>query len=44
MPPEDSSDELEESDDMEGARLGACGLAVQEEIEELETDGMTLDV
>lgn len=29
---------------MEGARLRACWLAVEEEIEEFEADGVALDV
>lgn len=44
MPPEDSGDELEEGDDVEGAGLGSWGLAVQEEVEELEPYGVALDI
>jgi hypothetical protein len=42
--PEDGGDELQEGDDVEGADLGACGLAVEEEVEELQADGVALDV
>jgi hypothetical protein len=42
--PEDCGDELKEGDDVEGSCLRAWGLAVEEQIEELQTYGMALDV
>jgi len=44
MSPEDGSNELQEGDDVEGPNLGARGLAVEEEVEELQADGMALNV
>ena len=44
MFPEDGGDELEEGDDVEGTGLGARGFAVEEEVEELEANGVALDV
>lgn len=44
MFPENSGDELEEGDNVEGTGLGARGFAVEEEIEEFEAYGVTLDV
>lgn len=36
--------EVEERDDVAGADLGARGFAIEEEVEELETDGVTLNI
>jgi hypothetical protein len=44
VPPEDCGDELKEGDDVEGADLRARGLTVEKEVEELEADGVALDV
>ena len=44
MSPEDGGDELQEGNDVEGADLGARRLAVEEEVEELEANGVALDV
>lgn len=44
MPPQDRGDELEQRDDVEGPHLGARGLTVEEEVEELEAYGVALDV
>lgn len=44
MAPESRGYELEEGDDVEGAELGAGWLAVQEEVEEFEADGVALDI
>jgi hypothetical protein len=42
--PEDCGDELEEGDDIKGSCLRARRLAVEEQVEELETYGMALEV
>ena len=44
MFPNDGGDELEEGDYVEGTGLGARGLAVEEEVEEFETDRVALSV
>ena len=44
MFPKDGGDELEKGDYVEGAGLGTRGLAVEEEVEEFETDRMALSV
>jgi hypothetical protein len=44
VPPEDCGDELEQGDDVEGSGLRAGGLAVEEEVEQLEAYGMALDI
>lgn len=44
MPPENGGYELEESDDVEGSGLGSWWFAVEEEIKEFKTYGMTLDI
>ena len=44
MSPEDGGDELEEGDDVERSCLRARRRAVEEQVEELETYGMALDV
>lgn len=44
MLPEDGRDELEKGDYVKRPGLGAGGLAVQEEVEEFEADGMALVV
>lgn len=44
MSPEDCGDELEEGNDVEGSCLSARGLAVEEEVEELEAYGVALNV
>lgn len=42
--PDDVGDELEQGDDVQWTGLCAWGLAVEQEVEELETDGMALSV
>jgi len=42
--PEDCGNELQERDNVEGAELRAWLFAVEEEVEELEADGMALGV
>jgi hypothetical protein len=44
VPPEDRRDELQEGDDVQRPDLGARRLAVEEEVEELDADGVALDV
>ena len=42
--PENGGYELQEGDDVEWADSGSWGLAVEEEVEEAETDGVALVV
>lgn len=44
MPPEHCGDELQEGDYVQGPGLCACRLAEEEEIEELEANGVALNV
>lgn len=44
MTPENGGYELEEGDDIKGSGLCTWWLAVEQEIEEFEADGMTLDI
>lgn len=44
MAPEDRGDELEEGYYVEGPDLGPGGFAIEEEVEELEAYGVSLDV
>lgn len=44
MCPELDLDEVEEGDDVAGAELGARGFAEEEEVEEFNADGMTLEI
>jgi hypothetical protein len=42
--PEVDFDEVQEGDDRQRSGLGACGFAVEEEVEEFEADGVALRV
>ena len=44
MAPEDCCNELEEGNDMERTELGASWLAVEEQVEELEPNRVTLNI
>lgn len=44
MLPDVLFDEVEDGDDVEGAELGACWFAVEEEVEQFKADGVSLCV